>query len=266
MLKTVIAVIALLSFSVPAFTTPVDDMNTAISLMQRKNIDQAKEILLRVITAQGMEDEKRAFAYLLLSMCVEGTPEALTYSAKAVELAPRNSTAYERYAGELYKSKRYEEAIAGATKALEITPVNANALGTRGMAYRESGNLEKAIGDFTAAINLNADAGLNYARRGKSYYMKGVMNSQKENKEDFDNASSDLRKATESNIPGGLSGECFYYMAKIEHARKNGDSAEKYFKRAVSQLKNKEKLEDANSMIKQIERIRAQTESNNIWR
>jgi tetratricopeptide (TPR) repeat protein len=267
MLKNVcaIALTALVSFSAPASAMPVDDINTAISAMQRKNIEQAKELLLRAIAAPGLDDEKKAYAYMLLSVCVNGTPEAVTYSAKAAELAPKNGTMHERYAEELVKAKRYEEAIASATKALEIKPVSVVALNARARAYREAKNFAGAIDDFTAAINLNADAGLNYAGRGKAYYLKGTANPQQDNQEDLDKASADLRKATESSLPGNLSGECYYYLAKIEDPKKHVADAERYCKRAIAQLKDKEKLEDANAMLTRIETIKGKTASNIIW-
>jgi tetratricopeptide (TPR) repeat protein len=78
-------------------------------------------------------------------MCVEGTPEALVYSAKAVELDPKSARNHERHALQLYKAKRYAEAAAGATRALEITPVSVPAFTLRALSHREAGNRKKRL-------------------------------------------------------------------------------------------------------------------------
>ena len=239
---------------------------TAKNFLQKRQAEKAKMLLEQVITTPGINDEEKATVYMLLASCVDGTPAALTYSAKAVELDPKNSAAYMKYATELLQREEYGAAITNFTKLLEITPKNAEALTFRGLAYRKLKNYDKAINDFTAAINLDKNKGVFYFHRAMAYNAKGIEEQENKANYSFDKALEDFRKAIELKVPDNLSGACYYYSAKIVHARKSYKNAQIQYKVAISHHLEKEQLEDANAMLQELERIIIQEETINKWK
>jgi len=67
---------------------------------------------------------------------------------------------------------RFNQTISDATKAIEINPRNATAYNNRGDAYFNKGEYDKAISDFTKAIEINPTFAVVFSNRGFVYYRK----------------------------------------------------------------------------------------------
>jgi len=86
--------LALLFAPIPTVAGLTEDLNEVIGLLNARNTEKAKTILLRIVEAQGATDSQRAYAYFFLAECFRGTPEALRYNEKAVGLNPKGVTIY----------------------------------------------------------------------------------------------------------------------------------------------------------------------------
>ena len=71
------------------------------------------------------------------------------------------------------KKGDYDRAIADYNKALELDPKDATAYNNRGFTYDNKGDYDKAIADYDAAIRLNPEYARAYNNRGFTYDKKG---------------------------------------------------------------------------------------------
>jgi len=245
MARIVCLILLLTTLPLSAFAGPVDDINKAVNWIDRKDCESAKKILLPMAESEEVTDTQKAYVYHLLSICADRAQDALRYSKRATELDPKNSDALKRYTDICISQQNYTEAIASSTKLLDLVPASAEAFGLRGIAYRETGQLDKAIEDFTAAINIDGGIGINYARRGIAYFKKN----------DLDKALADFKQAQDSRLPPSARGECYYYIAKIAHTKRDFRNAETNYLSAKQFLADKQKLEEADIMLSKIHSI-----------
>ena len=250
---TVLFVLLSLLFAVfhpiPTTAGPTEDLNEAIAALKASNPEKAKPVLLRILEAQGTTDVQRAYAYFLLAECFRGTPEALRYSAKAVELNPKSAEFHIQLGAICYADKAYPAALNSATKALELAPASRKALEIRGLAYRDSGETEKAIADFSSAIALDEKIPSNYIRRGIAYYRRNEK----------EKATADFQTALKLNVAGTHAGECYYYMGKMRQFEGKFDEAKKLYASARTLLKDEARIKELILLLEQIT-------ANDAWR
>jgi len=155
---------------------------------------------------------------------------------------------YEKEGLELFRDKKFEEAIFNYNKAIEIFPNFIEALLNRGLAYLEKGESDKAIADFNKAIEVGSGySGICdiYAGRGYAFANKG----------EFDKAMADFTKLIEINSDYSEIHQVYAKRAEIYGRQGNPDKAiedynkalekkpnyaEVYFNRAVSYFDKKE--------------------------
>jgi tetratricopeptide (TPR) repeat protein len=76
-------------------------------------------------------------------------------------------------ADELAMEGRYEEALSELTRAIELDPKNASAFGARGALYADMHRNEEALDDLDRAIELDPEYGMCFAVRGPIYQEMG---------------------------------------------------------------------------------------------
>ncbi|WP_297766323.1 tetratricopeptide repeat protein [uncultured Muriicola sp.] len=137
--------------------------------------------------------------------------KAISDYNKAIEINPRNGTAYFHRGLAYYDKGQYDDAISDYSKAIEINPKYGEAYNNRGLAYREKGQFDKAISDYNKAIELKYVE--SYINRGLLYYSK----------EEYDKAISDYSKAIElinpkSAVDYRMRGYAYYLKGWIDEA------------------------------------------------
>jgi tetratricopeptide (TPR) repeat protein len=99
--------------------------------------------------------------------------EALEAFARAIELNPNFSLAYNNRGIAYLKLGDYQKAIKDHSKAIELDPTLALAYNNRGTAYYHLGDYRQAIKDYSKAIELDPTLALAYNNRGTAYYHLG---------------------------------------------------------------------------------------------
>jgi tetratricopeptide (TPR) repeat protein len=113
--------------------------------------------------------------------------QAISEFTKAIEIDPRNASAYSSRGNAYGEKGQYDQAISDYNKAIGIDPKDALTYGCRGDAYRKKGQYDQAISDYTKAMEINPKDVLAYSSRGFAYELKGQ----------YDQAISDYNKAIE---------------------------------------------------------------------
>lgn len=97
--------------------------------------------------------------------------EAMVEYNTAIELNPKNATAYSNRGINYSNLKQWELAIADFNKAIELDPKKANAYANRGTAYANKGLIDLAIADYNKAIEVSTDPDITqYAMQGLKKY------------------------------------------------------------------------------------------------
>ena len=123
----------------------------------------------------------RGFIYLKK----ESYDNAIVDLNNAIELNPKNLTAYLMRGISYSDSGKTDRALADFDKAIELAPENRTARLWRGRVYFEKKDYNKAIKNFTRAIKLEPENSTTYLWRGRVYFEK----------EDYDNAFEDFLDA-----------------------------------------------------------------------
>lgn len=121
-------------------------------------------------------------AFLLLQSNPE---EAIAGFNKALELDPKNLTAYGNRGVAKANLGRSDEAIADYDRVLELDPNYAKAYMNRGVARARLGQHQEAIADLDKAIDLDPNAAASYCNRGA---VKSKLGDQLEAIADLDKA------------------------------------------------------------------------------
>jgi len=82
------------------------------------------------------------FAIALIQRRLGHWDEAIAEARRAIELDPRNTTAYEVLAATYGNLRRFPEALATADRVLALEPTNARVLGGKASVFWETGDLE----------------------------------------------------------------------------------------------------------------------------
>lgn len=110
--------------------------------------------------------------------------EAMAEYDRAIELDPRNISAYYYRALLRQKQGNPDGALADYNKMIEIQPGSSEPYCGRGAIYENRGQRDKAIADYTAALENDPMNALAYVRRAKAYeaqreYKKALDDAQK---------------------------------------------------------------------------------------
>lgn len=76
--------------------------------------------------------------------------------SKAIDLNPKEVSAYMNRGLALFNKKNYEQAISDYDKAIELSPKDSMLYLNRGNAHEKAGDLPKAISDYQKALDLDA--------------------------------------------------------------------------------------------------------------
>ncbi len=141
----------------------LEDLTTAIRIDgRRKVINPIEKVLLWV---------KMGDAYLLISQYAE----AISAYDNAIELDPKNETAWNSRGFAKEELGRYDDAMRDLDKAIELDSKNETIWNNRGVAKSELGRYEEALSDFGKAIKLNPELPNSYSWRGRIYEIQGCI-------------------------------------------------------------------------------------------
>ena len=243
MLRGFLLLCLLLAPVSPCFADAIDELNAAVKALERGQPERARDLVKVVINDVHTSNEYKAMAYYLYSLAEKNPQEAITYCAKAAELAPDNGRYHEKLGILYFQAQQYENAVKSLDKAIAVTPINAGAYSLRGLAYRESGQMEKALADMDKAISLDPSVPVVYARRGAARFLAHQP----------DGAFEDLSKAVQSEaLPRETRANCYFYLAKIHMERRQYDKAKELLAASLRHLAQADKKREANLLLDQI--------------
>ncbi len=101
---------------------------------------------------------------------------AIADYTQALNLNPKNTTAYKNRGNARKAKGDLDEAIADFTKVLEFDPKNYSVYNRRGLTRSDKGDWDGAIADYTQAIALNPKYVDAYSNRGYARQAKGDLN------------------------------------------------------------------------------------------
>lgn len=167
-----------------------DDFMTGVAACRRGDYEDAIKLLTKAIKSDEYSGNKLAAIHIYRGFSWEGQGKlnkAIDDYSKAIELNPKDITAYTLRGIAWGKKGEYDKAIADYTKALEITPKFAKAYNNRGYTWAQKGNMNEAIADYTKAIEIDPNYATAYTNRGLAWTDKG----------NYDKAIADFNKALE---------------------------------------------------------------------
>jgi Flp pilus assembly protein TadD len=119
--------------------------------------------------------------------------DAVKAFSKAIELNPKDVSAYKSRGIAYAKLGNTQQAINDYNKAIELNPKDVSAYKSRGIAYRELGNYQQAVNNFNKDIELHPKGAWAYNGRGLAYADLG----------NYQQAINDYNKAIELDPKGG---------------------------------------------------------------
>jgi tetratricopeptide (TPR) repeat protein len=133
---------------------------------------------VRVFTACLMKRPDHPYAYLCRAAMyskLQRYPEALADGSRAIELDPKEATAWYNRGNTYGKLGQPAKAIADYSRAIELDQKLAYAWNNRGGYFDQLGQSEKAIADFSRAIELDKKDALFRCNRGRVYDKLGRL-------------------------------------------------------------------------------------------
>lgn len=172
------------------WTEDTDDFLAGVAACRRGDYEDAIKLLTKAIKSDKFPDDELATIHVYRGFSWEGQGnlnKAIADYSQAIELNPKDITAYTLRGVAWGKKREYDKAIADYTKAIEITPKFAKAYNNRGYTWAQKGNMNEAIADYTKAIEIDPNYATAYANRGLAWTDKG----------NYDKAIADFNKALE---------------------------------------------------------------------
>ena len=93
----------------PCFADAIDELNAAVKALERGQPERARDLVKVVINDVHTSNEYKAMAYYLYSLPEKNPQEAITYCAKAAELAPDNGRYHEKLGILYFQAQQYEK-------------------------------------------------------------------------------------------------------------------------------------------------------------
>lgn len=173
--------------------------------------------------------------------------EAVSLFAKAIEANPEHAHAYNRRGATKSEFlKQYKDALADLDRAIELNPKFAVAYNNRGICKINIRDFKGAKEDFNQAIKINPTFHLAYNSRG---VIHGMLGNYADAVKDFDNVLTlepDYVNAYMNKVLAGIK------MRDYEGAQAAYDKA----KGLLDEEKDKEKLEQLNKLVANVEQIK----------
>jgi hypothetical protein len=138
------------------------------------------------------------FAYLLRGRAFEKDGQferAVADYAKAIDLNPSYTAAYNNLGMIYVKTGLYDQAIEVFSRSILLDPRHVTSYSNRGRTYFYLGQYDKALEDLNEALALNHQFDVAYFNRGELYYRTGRT----------DLANADFRKACDLGNQSGCS-------------------------------------------------------------
>lgn len=142
--------------------SPSLHLKEGIVMNLRGRYKKAQESFQRANELLPPDDPERPSLYINMGVAImndERPLDAIPWYDLAIEMSPRNATAYTCKGSALYKVGDYIEAAATYSRAIELDQTNALSYYNRGMALLRSGDNETGCADFHTACrmgNMNA--------------------------------------------------------------------------------------------------------------
>lgn len=112
--------------------------------------------------------------------------EALALAGKAIDLDPRNATAF-LFRGIVYEAlHRHKEAVADFDRTIQLDPKAAEAYNRRGSERFKLGQIKESITDFDRFLELRPDEKPGHWKRGISYYYAGQFDEGRQQFEGYE--------------------------------------------------------------------------------
>lgn len=132
-------------------------LKEGIVMNLRGRFKRALESFQRANELFAPDSPDRPSLYINLGLAImndERPLDAIAWYDLAIELSPRNATAYTCKGSALYKVGDYLEAVNTYDRAIELDQTNALSYYNRGMALLRSGDIEKGCADFHTACRM----------------------------------------------------------------------------------------------------------------
>jgi tetratricopeptide (TPR) repeat protein len=152
-----------------------------LELIDGKTFDESNDDIKRAIADLGMAielDPKDATAYWYrgVALYFSGTVrQAITDYTEAIRLDANFTAAYFERARAYLMLGDYQNAVANYTEMIRIDAKNVEALRARGYALPFLGDRQSALADYTEAIRIDPNHGPTFADRGKIYAEVGEI-------------------------------------------------------------------------------------------
>lgn len=109
---------------------------------------------------RGSDDEPRLYRFFRGKYILESAPKSTVHPSH-VSAAELNEQAME-----LFRAKKYQEAVAEFIKAADLDPTNTQIANDAGFAYYKLENYEQSVAWFKRAIELNPKRAIAYLNLG----------------------------------------------------------------------------------------------------
>lgn len=168
----------------------LESLNTAIELLQKKPVDQAKAYILRAGLQEDNEDKLADLAKAIetdstnvdawqarvaLQMAMGKLQEAVEDAEKLLEKDESNMFALQAAIRSLLGLQKVDEAIELLTKRIDKDPENGVFYRVRAQAYMIQENDENALKDLDKAIEIDSRDFEALVMRGQIYYDQGEI-------------------------------------------------------------------------------------------
>lgn len=136
---------------------------------------------------------------------------------KAIDLAPKNSKAYQIQGRVLAQLDKLRPAIKSLTRAIRLDPANPENYIARALVHQKRGKHKRALKDFTSALEINPLAETAYRNRAESFR---ALNDERAAREDDREATQLSRDKTE-DTKAPSSAPADVHVLALAAARKN---------------------------------------------
>ncbi|MFA9372921.1 MAG: tetratricopeptide repeat protein [Poseidonibacter sp.] len=129
-------------------------LKNAIEEYNKKSIDKAKEIYLKVLEIE--EDNEEALGNLgVILKAQKDYEKAISYYIKAIKINPDNSLTYNNLGNTFKEIKDYKRAVLAFTDCIKRDSTNFSAFNNLGIVYESMGDNERAIKCYKEAVRIN---------------------------------------------------------------------------------------------------------------